>query len=140
MSTSNKVKDWLKTKGYMDGYGTDYQDVYDEGFDEGVLHQQGEVDKLQDKIDELQRKYDAMYNAFVVADDCRKEWHRCYVGVRQREDDLQIRIDKALVQINNHKDSCQARKRIKHMSASLSEIAEIEAHESNMCVLEGILK
>lgn len=37
---------------------------------------------LTSQASELQKKYDAMYNAFVVADDCRKEWHRCYVGIR----------------------------------------------------------
>lgn len=57
-------EDWLKTKGCMDGYGTDYQDAYDEGFDEGVLYQEGEVDKLQAKIDELQNKVIDQQNAF----------------------------------------------------------------------------
>ena len=51
---------------------------------------------IKSNEDELQNKYDAMYRAFTVADDCRKEWHRCYVGVRQREDELQKRIDEAL--------------------------------------------
>ena len=51
---------------------------------------------LVDERDELQRKYDAMYNAFVVSDDARKEWHRCYVGIRKNEDELQKRIDEAL--------------------------------------------
>ena len=50
----------------------------------------------QAEIDELQNKYDAMYRAFTVADDCRKEWHRCYVGIRQREDELQKRINKVV--------------------------------------------
>ena len=63
-----------------------------ECFEAGQQSKQGEVDKLQTEIDELQKKYDAMYNAFVVADDCRKEWHRCYVGIRQREDELQKRV------------------------------------------------
>lgn len=40
----------------------------------------------------MQNKYDAMYRAFTVADDCSKEWHRCYVGIRQREDELQKRV------------------------------------------------
>ena len=48
------------------------------------------------KVEELQNKYDAMYRAFTVADDCRKEWHHCYMGARQREDELQKRIDEAL--------------------------------------------
>ena len=47
----------------------------------------------QAKIDELQNKYDAMYRAFTVADDCRKEWYRCYVDIRQREDEMKKRID-----------------------------------------------
>jgi DNA repair ATPase RecN len=47
----------------------------------------------QKKLEEVQRKYDALYNAFTVTDDARKEWHRCYMGVRQREDELQENID-----------------------------------------------
>ena len=54
------------------------------------------VKSKQAEIDEIQKKYNAMHNAFVVADDCRQEWHRCYVGIRQREDELQKRIDRAL--------------------------------------------
>ena len=54
---------------------------------------QDEVYKLQSEIDELQNKYDAMYRAFTVADDCRKEWYRCYVDIRQREDEMKKRID-----------------------------------------------
>lgn len=58
---------------------------------------------IKSNEDELQNKYDAMYRAFTVADDCRKEWHRCYVGVRQREDELQKRIDEALAVLSNMK-------------------------------------
>ena len=72
---------------------------YEYYFQSGQQSKQGEVDKLQTEIAELQKKYNAMYNAFVVADDCRKEWHRCYVGIRQREDDLQKRIDDALIEL-----------------------------------------
>ena len=50
----------------------------------------------QAEVDELKNKYDAMYRSFTVADDCRKEWHHCYMGARQREDELQKRIDEAL--------------------------------------------
>ena len=42
-------------------------DQYDDGFYDGVQSKQSEVD-------ELQNKYDEMYRAFTVADDCRKEW------------------------------------------------------------------
>lgn len=59
------------------------------------------------------------------------------------EIDVHIRdkmIDKALIQVSNHYHSCVARKNLKRLSASISEIAEIEAHESNMSVLEKILK
>lgn len=55
-------------------------------------------------------------------------------------DELQKRIDRALIQVSNHYHSCVARKNIKRLSASVSEVAEIESHESNMCVLENILK
>ena len=50
----------------------------------------------QAKIDELQKKYDAMYNAFVVADDCRKEWHESYMSARKQRDELQGRIDRVV--------------------------------------------
>ena len=75
-------------------------DQYDDGFYDGVQSKQSEVD-------ELQNKYEAMYRAFTVADDCRKEWHRCYVGIRQREDDLQKRIESAmeLLEYNEYVDS-----------------------------------
>ena len=84
------------------------------GFEAGQQSKQAEVDELQLKLsedsrvlhnvidierkkcEELQNKYDAMYRAFTVADDCRKEWHHCYMGARQREDELQKRIDEAL--------------------------------------------
>ena len=65
---------------------------FNKGFEAGQQSRQAEVD-------ELQKKYEAMYQAFTVADDCRKEWHRCYVGVRKNEDELQKRIDKALSEI-----------------------------------------
>ena len=61
-------------------------DQYDDGFYDGVQSKQSEVD-------ELQNKYDEMYRAFTVADDCRKEWHRCCVNIHQREDGLQKRVD-----------------------------------------------
>lgn len=47
----------------------------------------------QAEVDELQKKYDAMYNAFVVADNCRKEWHESYMSVRKGRDELKARID-----------------------------------------------
>ena len=59
-------------------------------------HFEAGAQSRQAEIDELQIKYDAMYQAFTVADECRKEWHRCYIGVRKREDELQKRIDEAL--------------------------------------------
>ena len=50
----------------------------------------------QDKIDELKKKYDAMYNAFIVADDCRKEWHESYMSARKECDELQVRVGEAV--------------------------------------------
>lgn len=47
----------------------------------------------QAKIDEIQRKYDAMYNAFIVTDDCRKEWYESYMSARKERDDLQAKYD-----------------------------------------------
>lgn len=50
----------------------------------------------QAKIDDLKKKYDAMYNAFIVADDCRKEWHESYMNVRLERDELQARVDRVV--------------------------------------------
>lgn len=90
---------------------------------QGVESQQAKIDLLEKELTETQ--------AFL-----NKQNH-----IKQTKiDELQTRVDKAMTQVNNHKHSCEARKRIKRMSASVSEIAEIEAHESNMYVLENILK
>ena len=43
-------EDWLESKGCMDGYGTDYQDAYDEGFDEGQQSQQAKIDCMQVRL------------------------------------------------------------------------------------------
>ena len=56
-----------------------------------ILH--NVIEMNQAKIDELKKKYDAMYNAFIVADDCRKEWHESYMSARKERDELQGRID-----------------------------------------------
>lgn len=59
-----------------------------------ILH--NVIEMNQAKIDELKKKYDAMYNAFIVADDCRKEWHESYMSARKERYELQGRIDGAL--------------------------------------------
>ena len=45
---------------------------------------------------ELQKKYDAIHNAFIVTDDCRKEWHVSYMSALKERDELRARVDKAL--------------------------------------------
>ena len=61
-----------------------------------IENKQIDCDISNRKVEELQNKYEAMYRAFTVADDCRKEWYRCYVSIRQREDDLQKNFNNAL--------------------------------------------
>ena len=106
--------EWLDTtklRGYMD------ENSLEAAWEAGQQSKQAEVDELQLKLsedsrvlhnvidierkkcEELQNKYDAMYRAFTVADDCRKEWHHCYMGARQREDELQKRIDEAIKEL-----------------------------------------
>ena len=41
-------------------------------------------------------EYKVAYNAFIVADDCRKEWHESYIGMCKECDELQARVDEAL--------------------------------------------
>ena len=72
-----------------DNYASENTELAKDFFEAGQQSKQAE-------IDELQNKYDAMYRAFTVADDCRKEWYRCYVDIRQREDDLQKNFNNAL--------------------------------------------
>ena len=76
-----------------DNYASENTQLAKDFFEAGQQSKQAE-------IDELQNKYEAMYRAFTVADDCRKEWHRCYVGIRQREDDLQKNFNNALKTID----------------------------------------
>ena len=86
MKSFDEWLDTTKLRGYMD------ENSLEAAWEAGAQSKQTE-------IDELQNKYDAMYRAFTVADDCRKEWHRCYVGVCQREGELQKRIDGALKEL-----------------------------------------
>lgn len=80
--------------------------------DSRVLHNVIDIEKK--KCEELQNKYDAMYKAFTVADDCRKEWHRCYVGIRQREDELQKRIGDAIYDLQ-HIESAMWEEQVEHV-------------------------
>lgn len=54
------------------------------------------LDHKNKMVDELQKKYDAMYKAFIVADDCRKDWHESYMSARKERDELVYRIDGAM--------------------------------------------
>lgn len=60
-----------------------------------------DVCKMKAERDALQKKYDAMYRAFTVTDDARKEWHECYVRSRESQNELQKRIDDALKVLND---------------------------------------
>lgn len=89
---------------------TKYLDFYNSNFGNGkyctkswgMASYQAGAQSRQAEIDGLQIKYDAMYQAFTVADECRKEWHRCYIGVRNREDELQKQIDEAIEVFEAH--------------------------------------
>lgn len=52
----------LESKGYMDGCGTDYQDAYDKGFDEGAKSQQAKIDILQIKLNGADERAAAVLN------------------------------------------------------------------------------
>lgn len=51
---------------------------------------------------ELQKKYDAIHNAFIVADSCRKEWHVSYMSALKERDELQEMVDGALRHVVDH--------------------------------------
>lgn len=54
--------------------------------------------------------------------------------------ELEKRIERALVQIENHLASNEARIQIKKFSASESELVEIKNHTTNIDILKRILK
>lgn len=54
--------------------------------------------------------------------------------------ELEKRIERALVQIENHLASNEARIQIKKFSASESELVEIKHHTANIDILKRILK
>lgn len=92
-------------------------DQYDDGFYDGQQSKQAEVE-------ELQNKYDAMYRAFTVADDCRKEWHRCYVSIRQREDELQKRVKELeLINFDSELHFDAAKEHIDNLQKRIDEIS-----------------
>lgn len=57
----SEFDEWLKGKGYMDGYLTDYQDAYDAGFDDGVLSQQININDLEKTIVEQHKTIDEVF-------------------------------------------------------------------------------
>ena len=73
----------------VNGYNSHECDIHNHGYYLGAQSQQA-------KIDELKKKYDAMYNAFIVADDCRKEWYESYMSARKERDELQVRVGEAV--------------------------------------------
>lgn len=100
-----------------------------------IMHfmKKGAVEQVKQKSDGTFIREDAELSFSEI-------WLPCAQHRQSKIDELQKRIDEALTQVSNHYHSCVARKNLKRMSASVSEIAEIEAHESNMIVLENILR
>ena len=86
------------------------------------------------------RKELTMPQLLVSANCCRHAFEAGQQSKQAEIDELQKRIDDALVKISNHHKSCVVRKKLKRMSASVSEISEIEVHELNMRALKNILK
>ena len=110
---------------WKDEYGLEFEPNYSKEteLDCKAAFKAGQQSK-QDEIDELQNKYDAMYRAFTVADDCRKEWHRCYVGIRQREDELQKRVKELeLINFDSELHFDAAKEHIDHLQKRLDEIS-----------------
>ena len=56
----------------FDNWYVEAKKLNNDGFSAKDFFEAGQQSK-QAEIDELQNKYDAMYRAFTVADDCRKE-------------------------------------------------------------------
>lgn len=110
----------------IDEYNSRECQVHNHGFYLGEQSKQAEVDKLQTDIDYLQNKYDAMYRAFIVADDCRKEWHRCYVSIRQREDELQKRVKELeLINFDSELHFDAAKEHIDHLQKRIDKAMEL---------------
>lgn len=108
----SEFKEYYKNSKWFGTYESDL--MMSESFYAGQQSQQAKIDILEVQlkgaeeraklaldhknrmVDELQKKYDAMHNAFIVADDCRKEWHESYMSARKERDGLQARVDEAL--------------------------------------------
>ncbi|MFC6053897.1 hypothetical protein A6M14_09565 [Acinetobacter sp. Ac_877] len=39
----------------------------------------------QSKIEQLEKEKQALHNAFVYMDECRKEWHKAYMSLREEK-------------------------------------------------------
>ena len=98
-----------------DNYASENTELAKDFFEAGQQSKQSEIDVLQNK-------YDAMYRAFTVADDCRKEWHRCYVGIRQREDELQKIVKKLeLINFDSELHFVAAKEHIDHLQKRIDD-------------------
>lgn len=99
----------------------------------GQQSKQAEVDELRKNFNNALKTIEIQQRFLDDADGANKI-------LTSQASELQKRINGALVQISNHHQSCVARKKLKRMSASISEISEIEVHELNMRALKNILK
>lgn len=47
-----------------------------------------EVQELQAKIEQLEKEKQALHNAFVYMDECRKEWHEGYMRLHKQKTEI----------------------------------------------------
>ena len=117
----------------IDKYNSRECQVHNHGFYLGEQSKQAEVDELRKNFNNALKTIEIQQRFLDDADGANKI-------LASQASELQKRIDDALVKISNHYHSCVARKKLKRMSASISEISEIEVHELNMRALKNILK
>lgn len=92
---------YLPKKHFLD----DCESGYFECYEAGAASRQDEVSKLQAKIDSLHKNIDALH---VEIERIQKEYSMMFEGVQGRQkttDELQKRIDEALIEINIYYDS-----------------------------------
>ena len=111
----------------VNGYNSHECDIHNHGYYLGAQSQ-------QDKIDELKKKYDAMYNAFIVADDCRKDWHESYISASKDRDELQAMVDKALERMDAESSNSWGLWKEK---ADMYEQGASDAYEKSYWILKG---
>lgn len=79
-----EFEDFIKAK-----YPVDYESLKEKYPNVPIVEFYGDEQDVwnhqQSKIEQLEKEKQALHNAFVYMDECRKEWHKAYMSLREEK-------------------------------------------------------